>query len=242
MSVRVLSWVWDHGPTDRSELLVLLALADYADDCGVCFPSMQSVADKARMTERGVQKIIARMVEQGILVVQTGGGRGGCNRYKIVRPVAKNPEPHSENGDAKPRTVNPECGSPPERGDKKPRTGVQKTPNPGSPEPSGTVKEPSKEAREVRATLCDVLDPDVADDFIAHRKAKRAILTKRAAELIVAKLKSCPDPNAAVNESISQGWTGVFPEKLTGARGSPKLAVVGGRKGEWTPMGFIPED
>ncbi|NAZ37169.1 hypothetical protein GT358_10075 [Rubellimicrobium sp. CFH 75288] len=50
----------------------------------------------------------------------------------------------------------------------------------------------------------------MADDYIAHRKAKRARLTPRAAQLIADRLRAMPDPVAAVEHSIAMGWTGVF--------------------------------
>ncbi len=46
MSVRVLARVWDGYPGGGSELLTLLALADWSDDDGHCFPSIQKIAEK----------------------------------------------------------------------------------------------------------------------------------------------------------------------------------------------------
>ncbi len=46
MSVRVLSWVFDHSPVEhRGDLLVLLVLADHAHDDGTrAFPSVETIA------------------------------------------------------------------------------------------------------------------------------------------------------------------------------------------------------
>lgn len=203
MSIRVMSQIWDSGPSDRSELVVMLALADYANDDGECWPSMAGIAQKARMTERGAQKILRRLEETGWLKIETGGGRGGKNHYVIQ---AQNGELHSVNGEhrmkEKPRTA-----------EHKPRTGVHKTPNTGSPEPSRTIKEPSID-KNVRDALCSVLRPETADAYIAHRKAKGAKITDKAAELIARKLSKHPNPDAVAEESIANGWTGVFPERV----------------------------
>jgi hypothetical protein len=127
MSIRVMTQVWDHGPDNQGELLVLLALADFADDRGVCWPSMASIARKARLTERGAQKIVRRLEATGHVRIVTGGGRHGCNQYVIT-----------------PNVVRPEHSSPPNVKTSKPRTAVQETPNSGSPEPSRTIiREPS---------------------------------------------------------------------------------------------------
>lgn len=137
MSIRVMAHVWDHGPEDRNELLVLLALADFCNDAGECWPSMQTIARKARMTERGVQKIIRRMQEVGLVTVDVGGGRAACNKYRIV----------TEKVNAKLRTGNPELETPNTEHRlpvQKPRTPVQKTPNTGSPEPLGSIIDPEE--------------------------------------------------------------------------------------------------
>ncbi len=221
MSIRVMAQIWDFGPEDRSELLVLLALADFANDEGECWPSMVGVAQKSRMTERGAQKIVRRLEEDGWLQIDTGGGRGGKNRYRIL---AQNPEletPNSKQGIAdKPRTA-----------EHKPRTGVQETPNGGSPEPSGTIKEPSVKGR-VREILAFVVGEKAADDFIAHRKAMKKPLTERAAELIVLQLAGCRDPTAVINQSIMNGWQGVFPKREAGGKNDGAAADRAKRAGE----------
>jgi hypothetical protein len=67
----------------------------------------------------------------------------------------------------------------------------------------------------VRDALCAVLSEEMADAFIAHRKAKRAKLTEHAAQLIAAKLCTHPNPDAVVEQTIMNGWTGVFPDRAT---------------------------
>ncbi len=46
MAVRVMSIVWESYPGGGSELLALLALADWSDDEGRCFPAIASIAKK----------------------------------------------------------------------------------------------------------------------------------------------------------------------------------------------------
>ena len=140
MSVEVWSEVWRSGPSDHGELLVLLALADFANPQGECWPAVATIAEKTRMTDRGVQKILKRLIEAKRISVTVGGGRRNCNLYRILQ----NPEQET------PNTVHPEHGSPrtPEH---KPRTRGRETPNRRSPEPSGTVNEPSVE-RDARAS------------------------------------------------------------------------------------------
>lgn len=131
MSVKIMSQVWENGPSDKAEAFVLLAIADYCNDEGECWPSVASIARKARMTERGVQKICARLCEIGWLQIDLRRGRHGCNLYRIQTPNPVHPEPRS------PRTPEHQTPNP-----------VRQNPEPRSPEPSVTVKEPSQRARE----------------------------------------------------------------------------------------------
>lgn len=85
MSIKVMNLVWDHYPEGGSELLLILALADHADDAGDrVYPSVQTMARKTRMSERAVQYLLRRIQERGLLVlVEPGGGRNRTARYRI---------------------------------------------------------------------------------------------------------------------------------------------------------------
>lgn len=210
MSIKVMSWVFERGPRDPSERLVLLALADYAADNGEWAPSMIGIAEKAGMTERGARGVIRRLEADGWIDVRVGGGRGGRSHYRILMGAEK---PEQQTGNGKPGIANPECG------DDKPGTKRAKTRNQRSAEPSGTIKEPSNSS--ARAKLCEVIRPETADAYIALRKAKRAVLTDYAAALIAKKLRGRSDADAVVEESIANGWTGIFPERSATAPPRP---------------------
>src|SRR5260370_40677127 len=65
MSIRLMSQDWeDTRIGSQAELLVLLALADHARDDGLCWPSMRSIAGKARIEKRSAQRIIRRLIEK----------------------------------------------------------------------------------------------------------------------------------------------------------------------------------
>ena len=89
----------------------------------------------------------------------------------------------------------------------------------------GVLDIPSKPSKpkpshaEIIGILQGILSPDVAQSFMDHRKAKRAPLTANAARMIVKALAGSPDPDRVANDSIMNGWTGVFPEK-TNQKGS----------------------
>jgi hypothetical protein len=88
MSIRLMSQVWeDDRIQSQAELLVLLALADHARDDGLCWPSIRTIAAKARIEERSAQRILRRLIEKGLVeLVSKGGcidGQNVPNRYKV---------------------------------------------------------------------------------------------------------------------------------------------------------------
>jgi len=130
VSIRIMTQVWESGPDDRGELLVLLAMADFANDKGECWPSVATIARKARMDERSARRILRKLEANGWLTISIGGGRHGCSRYSINTDIAS-----------------PGQNVPTGKGDQKPGQNEQETRTPVSPEPSGTVMESSVVAR-----------------------------------------------------------------------------------------------
>jgi hypothetical protein len=85
VSIRVMSRVWaDDGFHNKSELLVVLAIADFANDDGLAWPSIDTLAKKSRCCQRSVQTIIARLVRLQKLDVQYGKGPHGTNLYRLI--------------------------------------------------------------------------------------------------------------------------------------------------------------
>ena len=66
--------VWEWSSAEGNELLVMLALADFCDDDGVCYPGIARIAKKSRLSERTVRRIIDSMIEKGEIVKEVGGG------------------------------------------------------------------------------------------------------------------------------------------------------------------------
>lgn len=90
MSVEVMAWVFKHGPTDAQARLVLLAIADHADDNGVAFPSVAGIAEKACVKERGARGIIRRLEDGGWLETFIGKGRGNKSIYRVLMTENRN--------------------------------------------------------------------------------------------------------------------------------------------------------
>ena len=196
------------GPVQR---LVMLALADHADDQGRCYPSNARLCERTGLSERAVRQNIRALEDGGFLTVQIGAGQSGSNLY-LVSPSGAADAPRHE---MPPGTKRPT-----------PRHVVPPSGAADAPKPSRTIIEPSRDRKRSAAeysgillALCDVVSVDTAEAFIEHRRAKGSKLTLKAAQLTADKVRGHPEPDAVLLNSIANGWTGVFPEK-TKAKGS----------------------
>ncbi len=91
-----MSEVWKYSRATGADLLVMLALADFPNDQGESYPSLKTIAQKARLSVRGVCKILERRQAAGeIRRDRSKGGKNRRTRYFIKLP---NSEQHSENG------------------------------------------------------------------------------------------------------------------------------------------------
>jgi hypothetical protein len=96
MSIRVMSEIWKRSSATGAELLVMLALADFSNDQGESYPSLRIIAQKARLSVRGVCKILDRLQASG--EVRRDRSRGGKNRRTRYFIQLSNSEQHSVNG------------------------------------------------------------------------------------------------------------------------------------------------
>jgi predicted DNA-binding transcriptional regulator YafY len=75
-------WALDLPPT---QTLVLLALADDADDHGMCAPSVARIASKTGVSLRQVQRLLKTLRSAGLVVLlrPLDGGRGHTAVYQL---------------------------------------------------------------------------------------------------------------------------------------------------------------
>lgn len=99
MSVKATSWAFEHSRASGNCLLVLLALADRANEDGEdCHPSISTLMRKTRLSESTVRRCIRELElnceicrqgkrcsvqHLGELEVSYGTGKFGCNEYRI---------------------------------------------------------------------------------------------------------------------------------------------------------------
>jgi len=87
MSAKIMGLVWEHSEATRAHRLVMLALADLANDEGWCDPKISVLARMSRVDTRTVKRAIPKLIRMGELTVERGGGvashGGRTNRYWI---------------------------------------------------------------------------------------------------------------------------------------------------------------
>jgi hypothetical protein len=90
MSVRVMAAVWEQSEAEGNDRLILLALADHADDeTWSCWPSIARLAQKTRVSGRTVQRCLRKLEEIGEVATEARGGTASNremrpNRYTIT--------------------------------------------------------------------------------------------------------------------------------------------------------------
>jgi DNA-binding GntR family transcriptional regulator len=87
MSIRWISGVWENGPDDAVKRLVLLKLADNADDNGYCFPSLEDICAKTKLSISTVRRSVKALELDGWVTVTRGRGAGHHSRYQLHQRV-----------------------------------------------------------------------------------------------------------------------------------------------------------
>lgn len=86
-----MSRVWEGFQGGGSELLTLLALADWSDDEGRCWPAMASIATKVRLSEKQARRVVHALIQAGILIVTDFPAGGATSRRYQINLAALTP-------------------------------------------------------------------------------------------------------------------------------------------------------
>lgn len=104
MSVRAQNWVWGLAlpPTAK---LILLALADHADEADESWPSLRSIASRCNVSERTVQRTLKDFEHRQLLSVNPRFAKDGRQRSNVYLlaisgpPDKLSPSPQSGQGE-----------------------------------------------------------------------------------------------------------------------------------------------
>ena len=92
MSVRASTWAWSLEEVMGSEALVLLALADQANDEGFCWPSQQKLAPKARQSVSTLRRSLRSLEKMGLLTTITRSSTRGRRSNIYLLHIGARPD------------------------------------------------------------------------------------------------------------------------------------------------------
>lgn len=75
MSVEATTWVWKHSKAEGTDLLVLLALADFAQEDHRCYGSWGKLEQKTKLSRRTISRCLTRLQDSGELIMRERGKR-----------------------------------------------------------------------------------------------------------------------------------------------------------------------
>lgn len=205
--------------------LVLLKLADNANDKGECWPSYQHIADQCEISKRSAMNHIDALCKAGYVRKQHREGPKGnsSNMYYLVLGGEKSASPSAN---ASPPSENV---SPPPGAESAPR--ISHSFEPVSEAVSLGASAPKKQQRLNVTEFQDQVDTEALQAFVDHRKAIRAPLTQRALKLTVDSALSAAQElgitaEQALDVAIESGWRTIKVDWLRN-RGFTKQAQSG---------------
>ena len=169
MSMRLMVQAMNCKVGNPARKLVLLKLADNANDDGICFPSYQYIADKCEMTRRSAINHIEYLIKMGLVSKKERKNKDGSisNLYFL----------HLEQG-----SENFALGSENiSLGSENFALGGSENISPITSHSLEPVNEPKKTTQKSEAEMLLEqfgITGQLAKDFIAHRKAKKGVINQ----------------------------------------------------------------
>ncbi len=247
MSGSALGWAKKTHVGSQTAKHVLQALADWADDQGSCYPSVQLIMDVTELSDRSVRNALRRLEELGLLSTERTrrkNGSMGANRY-FLKVGAKPKATGAEAGDS---------GGEPPAGDadgnhrhqvQDPLQEVQDPPagdaglSKDEP-PIEPPKEPERERADARSTetgVDDQADESASGSDAEERQKRWAVFWRKWPNTVVddrdAALKAWGEvPSAQLQDAID-GIDPFFAESKRKGRTKPLSASKYLRQAKW---------
>jgi Fe2+ or Zn2+ uptake regulation protein len=96
MSIDIMRTIFknEHDITDPTDVLVLLCMADWCNDEGVCFPKIKTICQKTRLSQRTIYAKLKDFEEKGW--VSRENREGTSNIYTLCIPPAVDAPPQKD--------------------------------------------------------------------------------------------------------------------------------------------------
>ena len=112
MSFAATRWAWSQATGRSSSKLVLLALADRADDAGLAYPSIATLATDTGLDRKTVMPALAHLESLGLIACARAAGTG--SRYQLNLALAptlnREPQPVPKTGPVQKTAPVPKTG------------------------------------------------------------------------------------------------------------------------------------
>lgn len=227
MALKITSLVWERGPKDHTQFVVHLALAEFADHSGLCWPSIETIATRSRLSKSSVIRTIKRLETDGWLSTVRKSREHKGNTYRIALDrldsrVSVTPDLFESSPTVTPELPQVRCHPGQSQVSPSAESGVTEA-KPPDPLKGGTVKnrhEPKTKGAVFIVPPWLPLDCWNASLELRHKNKKDP--TEHAKDLVVRELDrlrgSGQDPGAVLDQSTMRCYTGVFP--VSGANGN----------------------
>ncbi|HHF3504406.1 helix-turn-helix domain-containing protein [Haemophilus influenzae] len=171
MSMRLMVQAMNCEVGNPARKLVLLKLADNANDDGICFPSYQYIADKCEMTRRSAISHIECLIKMGLVSKKERKNKDGSISNLYFLHLEQGSENFALGGE------NISLGS------ENFALGGSENISPITSHSLEPVNEPKKTTQKSESEILLErfgITGQLAKDFITHRKAKKAPITETA--------------------------------------------------------------
>lgn len=229
MSIRIMSQVWNMEIDDSTTKLTLMALADFSDDEGYCYPSYEVLAKKISKSKRTAIRAVEKLTELGFLQKEKRelkDGTSSANLYKILSENERVTQTHPRVTNEKERVTSMTL---PSDTDDTPRVtsmspcsdkGVTPINITTNRTVSRTINEPSINPLPPKGILLpDFIDPILWQEYLAYKKERREKLTQKGIEMKFSEWAKWANEGIDVNECLREAmrneWQGVFKPKPT---------------------------
>lgn len=239
MSIRIMSQVWNMEIDDSTTKLTLMALADFSDDEGYCYPSYEVLAKKISKSKRTAIRAVEKLTELGFLQKEKRelkDGTSSANLYKILSEKDRVTQTHPRVTNEKERVTSMTL---PSDTDDTPRVtsmtpcsdkGVTPINITTNRTVSRTIKEPSINPLPPKGvSLPDFIDPNLWQKYLAYKKERREKLSTEGIEMKFSEWAKWAsegiDVNACIREAMRNEWQGVFKPKPSYNKNGLNLSV-----------------
>lgn len=169
MSMRLMVQAMNCEVGNPARKLVLLKLADNANDDGICFPSYQYIADKCEMSKRSAISHIDDLIKMGFVTKKARKNKDGSSANLYLLHLEQGSEKSALGGE------NISLGS------EKSTLGGSEKSAPITSHSLEPVNEPKKTTQKSESEILLEqfgITGQLAKDFIAHRKAKKGVINQ----------------------------------------------------------------